>query len=257
MSAVRSQFEEQTTVQKADYAYEFKSWKLAYTLYKQLQQDAPNGHVYYRLGVMYKNGHFTSQSDEKSKEYFKLALEKLGSLADEGDCEALCDLGSMYEYGEGVEKDHVKAVEYYKKAANKGFAGAQCNLGYMYNNGRGVKLDREKAVEYYKLASNQNHVRAQYNLGYLYKYGYGVVQDYQQAVFYYRRSAEQGYTKAQHNLGFMYSSGLGVEKDKKKPPTITNWLLIKKTPCPATTWPSCTNVGKVSFKITLLLLNIS
>jgi len=218
---VRSQFgpfekSEQTDLQRADHAYEFKNWKLAYTLYKQIQRETPNGHVYYRLGVMYKNGHFAKLNEKKSKDYFKLALDKLGPLADTSDCEALCDLGSMYEYGEGVEKNHTKAVEYYIQAADKGYAGAQCNLGYMYNNGRGVKLDREKAVDYYKRASEQNHVRAQYNLGYLYKYGYGVEQDYRQAVQFYRRSAEQGYTKAQHNLGFMYSNGYGVDRDKKQ-----------------------------------------
>jgi len=215
---VRSQFDqtEQTDIQKADHAYEFKNWKLAFNLYKRIQREAPNGHVYYRLGVMYKNGHFAKLNEKKSKDYFKLALDKLSPLAERGDCESLCDLGSMFEYGEGVDKNHTKAVEYYMQAADKGYAGAQCNLGYMYNNGRGVKLDREKAVDYYKRASKQNHVRAQYNLGYLYKYGHGVEKDYKLAVQYYRRSAEQGYTKAQHNLGFMYSNGYGVEKDKKK-----------------------------------------
>jgi len=167
------------------------------------------------LGVMYKNGHYAEVNEPKSKILFMQALDKLVPLANSGDCEALCDLGSMYEYGEGVDKNHEKAVHYYLKAAEKGYAGAQCNLGYMYNNGRGVKLDRVKAVDYYKLASAQNHVRAQYNLGYLFKYGYGVDRDYKQAVYYYRKSAEQGYTKAQHNLGFMYSNGYGVEKDKK------------------------------------------
>lgn len=206
---------DESDLEKADRAYEFKNWKEAYILYKRAEGQEPNGHVYYRLGVMYKNGHHTPPDESKSKEYFKLALENLEPLATEGDCEALCDLGSMFEYGEGVEKDHVKAVDYYLKAATKGYASAQCNLGYMYNNGRGVCLDRVSAIQYYTLASQQNHVRALYNLGYLFKYGYGVAQDYRQAVLYYRRSAEQGYTKAQHNLGFMYSNGYGVNKDKK------------------------------------------
>eukprot|EP01123_Difflugia_compressa_P000313 TRINITY_DN103_c0_g2_i1.p1 TRINITY_DN103_c0_g2~~TRINITY_DN103_c0_g2_i1.p1 ORF type:complete len:390 (-),score=53.27 TRINITY_DN103_c0_g2_i1:70-1239(-) len=206
---------------KADIAYEFKNWKSAYTLYKQMLKDKQTtqqniGHVYYRLGVMFKNGHFITINEQKAKKYFKLAFDKLSPLAEEGDCEALCDLGSMYEYGEGVDKNHATAVQYYSKAADKGFPGAQCNLGYMYNNGRGVKLDREKAVYYYKKASDLSHVRAQYNLGYLYKYGYGVIKDYAEAVRYYKLSAEQGYTKAQHNLGYMYSNGFGVEQDKKR-----------------------------------------
>eukprot|EP01124_Arcella_intermedia_P027892 TRINITY_DN555_c0_g1_i1.p1 TRINITY_DN555_c0_g1~~TRINITY_DN555_c0_g1_i1.p1 ORF type:complete len:383 (-),score=97.24 TRINITY_DN555_c0_g1_i1:56-1204(-) len=201
---------------KADYAYEFKNWKLAFDLYKAVLRSSPNGHVFYRLGVMYKNGHFVKESDFRAREYFRLAYEKLSPLAVKGDSEALCDLGSMYEYGEGVEKNYERAVEYYKQSADKGYATAQCNLGYMFNNGRGVKMDRKIAAEYYCRASEQNHVRAQYNLGYLFKHGYGVIQDNQKAVQQYQLSAEQGYSKAQHNLGYMYSNGLGVEKDKKK-----------------------------------------
>jgi len=203
-------------ITKADYAYEFKDWPLAFSLYSTVLKKYPTGHIYYRLGVMYKNGHYVKEDEGKAKEYFRLAYEKLKPLSIKGDCEALCDLGSMYEYGEGVEKNYQFAVEFYKMSADKGYATAQCNLGYMYNNGRGVKIDRKIAAEYYGRASEQNHVRAQYNLGYLFKHGYGVIQDNKKAVQQYRLSAEQGYSKAQHNLGYMYSNGFGVEKDKKK-----------------------------------------
>ena len=41
----------------------------------------------------------------------------------------LCNTGRCYEYGIGVTKDLVKAVEYYTLAANQGYAAAQNNLG--------------------------------------------------------------------------------------------------------------------------------
>ena len=49
--------------------------------------------------------------------------------------------------GVGVEKDPVKAVELYTKAAEAGNARAQCNLGWCYENGVGVEKDPVKAVE--------------------------------------------------------------------------------------------------------------
>ena len=41
----------------------------------------------------------------------------------------LCNTGWCYEYGIGVTKDLVIAVEYYTLAANQGHANAQNNLG--------------------------------------------------------------------------------------------------------------------------------
>ncbi len=35
----------------------------------------------------------------------------------------------MYENGKGVQEDYYKAMEYYLKAANQGFAAAQFNIG--------------------------------------------------------------------------------------------------------------------------------
>ena len=44
----------------------------------------------------------------------------------------------MYEKGKGVKQDYNKAVKWYTKSAEQGYADAQCNLGYMYSHGEGV-----------------------------------------------------------------------------------------------------------------------
>lgn len=44
----------------------------------------------------------------------------------------------MYEHADGVSQDSVKAVEWYRKAANQGYSDAQYNFGWMYHNGKGV-----------------------------------------------------------------------------------------------------------------------
>ncbi len=53
-----------------------------------------------------------------------------------------------------------KAVEWYQKAAEQGYAEAQYNLGVCYYNGYGVPKNRAKAVELWKKAAAQGNVRA-------------------------------------------------------------------------------------------------
>ncbi len=64
----------------------------------------------------------------------------------------------MYEYGRGIQKDDVKAFEWYSKAAAQGDPSAQFNLGLMYLNGQGVQKDDIKAFEWYSKAAAQGHL---------------------------------------------------------------------------------------------------
>ena len=66
----------------------------------------------------------------------------------------------MYNNGHGVTKDYKKAVEWYTKAAEQGYAIAQCNLGYMYQYGYGVPINLNTAVEWYTKAVSQGDTSA-------------------------------------------------------------------------------------------------
>ena len=44
----------------------------------------------------------------------------------------------MYDKGDGVLQNYVKAAEWFQKAAEQGHAKAQLSLGRMYITGRGV-----------------------------------------------------------------------------------------------------------------------
>ena len=57
------------------------------------------------------------------------SLENLKQAALSGDKEAQFNLGEMYDKGEGVEVDKVKAFEWYQKAAVQGYSKAQFNVG--------------------------------------------------------------------------------------------------------------------------------
>lgn len=60
----------------------------------------------------------------------------------------------MYTFGEGVDKDLNKAVEYYKLAGDAREGRAYNNLGAIYQKGMLGKVDHALAIKYFKLASD-------------------------------------------------------------------------------------------------------
>jgi uncharacterized protein len=74
---------------------------------------------------------------------------------------AQTNLGKYYY---DIEKDYIKAVEWYTKAAEQGNADAQNNLGNRYYNGEGVEKNYEKAVEWFTKAAEAGNTKALRNL---------------------------------------------------------------------------------------------
>ena len=95
----------------------------------------------------------------------------------------------MSEYGQGVEPDLTKAIEWYQKAADKGHALAQTNLAYFYLFGIGVTKDEKQAFELYQKAAKQNCAPALKSLAFMYMQGLGTNQDVPKAF----ASLEQAY----------------------------------------------------------------
>lgn len=147
----------------------------------------------------------------------KLVLQKLQCInLDPIAPKEQCNLARRYQDGDGVPIDIEKAVYWYRKAAEQGYADAQNGLGICYRNGDGVEYNSELGVYWYRKAANQGHADAQYNLGECYLYGLGVKKDEQQAVYWFRKAAAQGHLGVLYNLGECYLYGLGVEKDEQQ-----------------------------------------
>ena len=84
-------------------------------------------------------------------------LRKLEPLAKQGDATAQYNLGTMYQYGQGVTRNHQTAVKWYTLAAEQGNVIAQGKLGVMYALGDGVIRDNVYAHMWGNLgASNGN-----------------------------------------------------------------------------------------------------
>jgi hypothetical protein len=63
----------------------------------------------------------------------------------------------MYANGQGVPRDYVESVKWYRKAAEQGNANAQHGLGVMYHNGFGVERDDNEATKWFRKAAEQGH----------------------------------------------------------------------------------------------------
>ena len=138
--------------------------------------------------------------------------------------------GEKYYFGYGGSADYGKALEWYRKAAEKGHSGAEYSIGLMYELGHGVSLDYQEAMIWYRKAAAQWNRDAQsglervcdkidagrqpgqceYEQGEKYYYGYGVNADDRTALDLYLKAAKKGNAGAEYKLGWMYEQGKGV-----------------------------------------------
>ncbi|KAF9092924.1 hypothetical protein BGX29_007236 [Mortierella sp. GBA35] len=87
----------------------------------------------------------------------------------------------MYREGQGVVQDHVKAMEWFLKAAKDGHAASQRQVGSMYYRGQGVDQEYSKTVEWMLRAADQGLALAQRTVGRFYNEGFGVPQNHSMA----------------------------------------------------------------------------
>src|SRR5690606_14666661 len=105
--------------------------------------------------------------------------------------------------------DYASALTLWTPLAEQGDTKFQYILGSMYSDGQGVAKDDVEAVKWYRLAAEQGYAIAQNSLGLSYANGQGVVQDFTEALRWYHLAVEQGYAKAQSNSGATYARGRG------------------------------------------------
>lgn len=119
-----------------------------------------------------------------------------------GDVTGIIVLGNIYYQGKGIEKDHVKAMQYFEQALNidPDNRHVQDQLGMMYYKGEGIPVDFRKAAEFCKIAANKGQPGCQYYLGLMYVNGEGVTQDIDLGIGWIRKSAAQEFSIAKNWL---------------------------------------------------------
>ena len=85
---------------------------------------------------------------------YDAAMTELLPAARAGNAEAEELIGVMYASGLGVERDDVRAFEWYLRASMKGHPGAQSGIGWYYEFGRGLPApDLVRAYTWYVLST--------------------------------------------------------------------------------------------------------
>ena len=157
----------------------------------------------YHLGLMLLFGDDDGENfDEKESAKWMIFA------AEHNHEDAFFDAGWMLHEGFGIERDDVKAVDYYRKAAKKNNPEAINGLGCMYANGFGVKKDEVFAFRYFKLGAKLGWAPTKTNLAICYKKGIGTEADLDEALYWMREAAEEDEeATAQFNLGLWYLNG--------------------------------------------------
>ncbi|MGO2279626.1 MAG: tetratricopeptide repeat protein [Pseudomonadales bacterium] len=143
-----------------------------------------------------------AQAYYNHKDYAQ-AYDYYRQAAEDGYAPAEQSLGKLYRMGRGVAQSDTEAAKWFLKAAKQGDVHAQSDLGGMYYQGRGVVQSHEQALRWTSLAAEQGDSYAQYNVGLIYETGRGVTQSYEKAIAWYQKSADQGNAFAQSKLDYL------------------------------------------------------
>lgn len=151
------------------------------------------------------------------------SADDICTLIKKGDAESLCEVGRRYYFGNGVEKNLVKAAHYFKIAADLNYPAAICNLGWCYEAGEGVEQDWHMAYTCYLKSAELDCSMGQYSLGWMYDNGVYVKKNKSIAMSWFIKAAENGQPMAQYKLGMAYMEGICVDCD---PIMANHWLML-------------------------------
>ncbi|WP_031555791.1 tetratricopeptide repeat protein [Oribacterium sp. FC2011] len=152
------------------------------------------------------------------------AIEWLMKSAEQGNADAIFELGKSYLLGNNIEQNSQKAIELFEKAEEANNYGSCFYLGGCYLNGDGTEVDYSKAISYFKKSISQHekyndedylyeYSASCYMLGLCYYYGYGVDENNTRAVELFEKAADYNHKDALYYLGKCYENGYGVDKN--------------------------------------------
>ena len=101
-------------------------------------------------------------------------------------------MGLLYNDGNEITRNFLKAANYFALAAAEGYAPAQYSLAIKYEKSQGVPQIQNVAVAWYRRSAVQNHAGAQYRLGRMFVQGRGVERDYMEAIKWFDLAAARG-----------------------------------------------------------------
>jgi TPR repeat protein len=132
---------------------------------------------------------------------------QLAARAQGGQAWSQTMMGLKARDGVDAKPDPVQAVQWFRKAADQGFAPAQFLMGQSYAAGAGVARNPRLAAAWFGKAARGGMPEAQLQLGLMYDAGVGVARDPRKAARLFRAAARQGDDEARRRLSLAYADG--------------------------------------------------
>lgn len=158
-----------------------------------------------------------NQFDIANRYYLRKAYNKAFKifyfLAKKGHGQSRYQVGKMYFYAEGVEKNHSLGFKWYQEAAMSGHLDGQYRTGWCYRRGLGVSSNYKKAIIWLDKAAKSEHRGALEELSWLYFTGGDVPVSHKKSFEYTKRAFQANSLWAANQLGIFYYQGLAVKQD--------------------------------------------
>ena len=144
------------------------------------------------LGIMFRQGWGVEKDLKHAERLFRQGIEL-------NSARGMYELGVLFGQVEEKE-DFVKALKWYRRAADHGFPQALNNVGYMYAEGRGVEKSAIEAVKWFQRAAEKGERFGQFNLAVHLHDGTGIERDYIRAAKFWAAALKQGQKDALEQL---------------------------------------------------------
>ncbi|EJK45721.1 hypothetical protein THAOC_35648 [Thalassiosira oceanica] len=115
------------------------------------------------------------------------AVELYTEAAELGSIQALFDLGNVYNFGDGVQQDNAKAVEFFAKAAMQGHVLSRHNLGCI----EGDKGNHDRAVRHFLISAKMGDEDSLENIKTAFMAGLATKEQYAEALQGYQDAVEE------------------------------------------------------------------
>jgi len=129
---------------------------------------------------------------------------------------AIREVGLRYSNGAGVDRDLVKAAQWFDWARQEGDVSSKALLGECYLFGKGVAKNEARAAALLKDAAGANDPHAMDLLAHCYHKGIGVPHDDKEAQRLFTQAAKLGYGDSFGNLGVLYLTSTDTELGKNE-----------------------------------------
>ena len=144
----------------------------------------------------------------------KASFAWLCAAASHGRAHAMEEVGLRYSNGAGVERDFVKAEQWFEMALAAGDASAGTLMAECYLYGKGVTKNETKAISLLRDAVAAKDPRAMDQLANCYHKGIGLNQDDAEAFRLYSQAASLHYLDSVGNLGVLYLTSEATDLGK-------------------------------------------